>query len=147
VSSPISNPLARAYDVIEDMTAVIAAKTEQELRISEKIAAAIGDMCITETTDMNLPELVDRLIDIAHAEHARAGTLAWVPEPEPSPPAVFLVFDDCGRIRVPSCTSVDDAMERAESMLREGSSGTVLYVARRVAQCAAHIQTVWTAEE
>lgn len=131
--------LTRAKSVVQDMTAIIAAKCEQERTLSEQIAQAIGPMLDTDPSDMELPELVGALIDFALGEHARAQVMSM--EPEESPGA-FLVLNADGRITGP----VHDTEKKARAWAAQAAEvrqGTAFTVARRIAHCNTRIAIDW----
>jgi hypothetical protein len=136
----LKRELERACTVVQDMTDIIAAKCAQEYKLSEQIAAAIGFMLDTDTSDMELPELVGALIDFALGEHARAEVMSMEPE---EAPGVFLVQQPNGRNVQCPCNTRKAAMERADAMLLEGTNGTELYVVQRLARCVAVVEIEW----
>ena len=126
-------------NLLQDMTAIIAAKCEQERTIAEQIAQAIGPMLDTDTSDMELPELVGALIDFALGEHARAQVMSMEPE---EAPGVFLVLNTDGRITGPVHDTEKKAREWAElgAQMREGKAFTI---ARRIAHCNTRVAIDW----
>ena len=123
--------------LVQDMTAIIAAKCEQERTLAEQIAQAIGPMLDTDTSDMELPELVGALIDFALGEHARAQVMSMEPEESPG---VFLVLNADGRITGPFHNSDGDARAYINQV---GRSSSQFMVARRVASCTTRIAADW----
>lgn len=123
--------------LLQDMTAIIAAKCKQERTLAEQIAQAIGPMLDTDTSDMELPELVGALIDFALGEHARAQVMSMEPE---EAPGVFLVLNADGRITGPVHKSDRDARAHAQQCGRSSSGFTIV---RRVATCTTRIETDW----
>ncbi len=123
--------------LVQDMTAIIAAKCEQERTLAEQIAQAIGPMLDTDTSDMELPELVAALIDFALGEHARAQVMSMEPE---DAPGVFLVLNADGRITGPFHNSDGDARAYINQV---GRSSSQFMVARRVASCTTRIAADW----
>lgn len=123
--------------LVQDMTAIIAAKCEQERTLSEQIAQAIGPMLDTDPSDMELPELVGALIDLALGEHARAQVMSMEPE---EAPGVFLVLNADGRITGPFHNSDGDARAYINQV---GRSSSQFIVARRVASCTTRIAADW----
>lgn len=125
--------------LLQDMTAIIAAKCEQERTLAEQIAQAIGPMLDTDTSDMELPELVGALIDFALGEHARAQVMSMEPE---DAPGVFLVLNTDGRITGPVHDTEKKAREWAElgAQMREGKAFTI---ARRIAHCNTRVAIDW----
>ena len=138
-AADIARELTRAQSVVQDMTAIIADKCAQERTLSEQIAAAIGPMLDTDTSDMDLPELVGALIDFALGEHARAQVMSMEPE---EAPGVFLVLNADGRITGPVHDTEKKARDWAElgAQMREGKAFTI---ARRVAHCNTRITIDW----
>lgn len=134
----LDDELTRAKSVVQDMTAIIAAKREQERTLAEQIAQAIAPMIDTDTSDMELPELVAALIDVALREHARAQIMSMEPE---NPDGVFLVQQPNGRTVSCPCITRTAATARAEAMLQDGTNGLELHVVQRLARCVAHIET------
>ena len=131
--------LSRAESVVHDMTAVIAAKCEQELKLSEQIADAIGPMLELDTSDMDLPQLVAALIDVARIEKASAQVENMEPE---GAPGVFLVLNADGRITGP----VHDTEKKARAwaaQAAEARQGSAFTVARRIAHCNTRIAIDW----
>jgi len=126
--------------LVQDMTAIIAAKCDQERTLAEQIAQAIGPMLDTDTSDMELPELVGALIDFALGEHARAQVMSMEPE---NADGVFLVQQPNGRSVSCPCITRTAAMARAEAMLNEGTNGLELQVVQRLARCVAVVETEW----
>ena len=124
-------------NLLQDMTAIIAAKCEQERTLAEQIAQAIGPMLDTDTSDMELPELVGALIDFALGEHARAQVMSMEPE---DAPGVFLVLNTDGRITGPFHNSDGDARAYINQF---GRSSSQFMVARRVASCTTRIAADW----
>lgn len=126
-------------NLLQDMTAIIAAKCKQERTLAEQIAQAIGPMLDTDTSDMELPELVGALIDFALGEHARAQVMSMEPE---DAPGVFLVLNDDGRITGPVHDTEKKAREWAElaAQMREGNAFTI---ARRIAHCNTRVAIDW----
>lgn len=126
-------------NLLQDMTAIIAAKCKQERTLAEQIAQAIGPMLDTDTSDMELPELVGALIDFALGEHARAQVMSMEPE---EAPGVFLVLNADGRITGPVHDTEKKAREWAElgAQMREGKAFTI---ARRIAHCNTRIAIDW----
>lgn len=133
----LDDELARAKSVVQDMTAIIAAKCDQERTLAEQIAQAIGPMLDTDTSDMELTELVGALIDFALGEHARAQVMSMEPEESPG---VFLVLNADGRITGPFHNS--DGAARAY-INQVGRSSSQFMVARRVASCTTRIAADW----
>ena len=135
----IDDELARAKSVVQDMTAIIAAKVKQERTLAEQIAQAIGPMLDTDTSDMELTELVGALIDFALGEHARAQVMSMEPE---EAPGVFLVLNADGRITGPVHDTEKKARDWAElgAQMREGKAFTI---ARRIAHCNTRIAIDW----
>lgn len=133
----LDDELRRAKSVVQDMTAIIAAKCKQERSLSEQIAQAIGPMLDTDTSDMELPELVGALIDFALGEHARAQVMSMEPE---DAPGVFLVLNADGRITGPFHNSDGDARAYINQV---GRSSSQFMVARRVASCTTRIAADW----
>lgn len=131
--------LARAESVVHDMTAVIAAKCEQELKLSEQIADAIGPMLELDTSDMELPELVAALIDVARIEKASAQVTNMEPE---EAPGVFMVLDSNGRLAGPPHDTAQKAREHIE-VLAAQRAGHRFVVARRIAICNTRIAIDW----
>ncbi len=136
-AATLSRELNSALNVIQDMSAVIAANCAQERTLAEQIANAIGPMLDTDTSDMDLPELVGALIDFALGEHARAQVMSMEPE---DAPGVFLLLNGDGRITGPIHKSDRDA--RAWAQQYRGSS-SIFTVVRRVATCTTRIETDW----
>lgn len=134
----LDDELTRAKAVVQDMTAIIAAKCEQERTLAEQIAQAIAPMIDTDTSDMELPELVAALIDVALNAHF--SDLATPVTPE-NPDGVFLVQQPNGRTVSCPCITRTAATARAEAMLQEGTNGLELHVVQRLARCVAHIET------
>ena len=139
----LDDELARAKSVVQDMTAIIAAifaaKCDQERTLAEQIAQAIGPMLDTDTSDMELPELVGALIDFALGEHARAQVMSMEPE---DAPGVFLVLNADGRITGP----VHDTEKKARAWAAQAAEvrqGTAFTVARRIAHCNTRIAIDW----
>ena len=135
----IDDELARAKSVVQDMTAIIAAKCKQERTLADQIAQAIGPMLDTDTSDMELPELVGALIDFALGEHARAQVMSMEPE---DAPGVFLVLNADGRITGP----VHDTEKKARAWAAQAAEvrqGTAFTVARRIAHCNTRIAIDW----
>ena len=139
----IDDELARAKSVVQDMTAIIAAifaaKCDQERTLAEQIAQAIGPMLDTDTSDMELTELVGALIDFALGEHARAQVMSMEPE---DAPGVFLVLNADGRITGP----VHDSEKKARAWAAQAAEvrqGTAFTVARRIAHCNTRIAIDW----
>lgn len=126
-------------NLLQDMTAIIAAKCAQERTLAEQIAQAIGPMLDTDTSDMELPELVGALIDFALGEHARAQVMSMEPE---EAPGVFLVLNADGRITGPVHDTEKKAREWAElgAQMREGKAFTI---ARRIAHCNTRVAIDW----
>ena len=124
-------------NLLQDMTAIIAAKCEQERTLAEQIAQAIGPMLDTDTSDMELTELVGALIDFALGEHARAQVMSMEPE---GAPGVFLVLNADGRITGPFHNSDGDARAYINQV---GRSSSQFMVARRVASCTTRIAADW----
>ena len=126
-------------NLLQDMTAIIAAKCKQERTLAEQIAQAIGPMLDTDTSDMELPELVGALIDFALGEHARAQVMSMEPE---EAPGVFLVLNADGRITGPVHDTEKKARDWAElgAQMREGKAFTI---ARRIAHCNTRIAIDW----
>ncbi len=124
-------------NLLQDMTAIIAAKCKQERTLAEQIAQAIGPMLDTDTSDMELPELVGALIDFALGEHARAQVMSMEPE---EAPGVFLVLNAEGRITGPFHNSDGDARAYINQF---GRSSSQFMVARRVASCTTRIAADW----
>lgn len=133
----LDDELTRAKSVVQDMTAIIAAKCEQERTLAEQIANAIGPMLDTDPSDMDLPELVGALIDFAIGEHARAQVMSMEPD---DAHGVFLVLNADGRITGPIHESDRDARAYAQQCGRSSSGFTVV---RRVATCTTRIETDW----
>ena len=135
----IDDELARAKSVVQDMTAIIAAKVKQERTLAEQIAQAIGPMLDTDTSDMELPELVGALIDFALGEHARAQVMSMEPE---DAPGVFLVLNADGRISGP----VHDTEKKARGWAAQAAEvrqGNAFTIARRIAHCNTRIAIDW----
>ena len=126
-------------NLVQDMTAIISAKCKQERTLAEQIAQAIGPMLDTDTSDMELPELVGALIDFALGEHARAQVMSMEPE---EAPGVFLVLNTDGRITGPVHDTEKKAREWAElgAQMREGKAFTI---ARRIAHCNTRVAIDW----
>ena len=126
-------------NLLQDMTAIIAAKCKQERTLAELIAQAIGPMLDTDTSDMELPELVGALIDFALGEHARAQVMSMEPE---EAPGVFLVLTADGRITGPFHDTEKKAREWAElcAQMREGKAFTI---ARRIAHFNTRVVIDW----
>ena len=124
-------------NLLQDMTAIIAAKCKQERTLAEQIAQAIGPMLDTDTSDMELPDLVAALIDFALGEHARAQVMSMEPEESPG---VFLVLNGDGRITGPFHNSDGDARAYINQV---GRSSSQFMVARRVASCTTRIAADW----
>lgn len=135
----LDDDLTRAKSVVQDMTAIIAAKCKQERTLAEQIAQAIGPMLDTDTSDMELTELVGALIDFALGEHARAQVMSMEPE---EAPGVFLVLNADGRITGPVHDTEKKARDWAElgAQMREGKAFTI---ARRIAHCNTRIAIDW----
>ncbi len=138
-AADLERDLNSARNVVQDMTAIIAAKCEQERTLAEQIAQAIGPMLDTDPSDMELPELVGALIDFALGEHARAQVMSMEPE---EAPGVFLVLNTDGRITGPVHDTEKKAREWAElsAQMREGKAFTI---ARRIAHCNTRIAIDW----
>lgn len=131
--------LTRAKSVAQDLTAIIAAKCDQERTLAEQIAQAIGPMLDTDTSDMELTELVGALIDFALGEHARAQVMSMEPE---DAPGVFLVLNADGRITGPFHDTEKKARAWA-AQAAEVRQGTAFTVARRIAHCNTRIAIDW----
>lgn len=127
--------LTRAKSVVQDMTAIIAAKCEQDLKIAEQIAQAIGPMLDTDTSDMELPELVGAIIDFALGEHARAQVMSMEPE---DAPGVFLVLNESGRHIGPFHYTAREAQAWVSKQF--GHDGYEFTVVRRVATTSLSIK-------
>jgi BMFP domain-containing protein YqiC len=135
----LDDELNRAKSVVQDMTAIIAAKCDQERTLSEQIAAAIAPMLDTDPSDMELPELVGALIDFALGEHARAQVMSMEPE---EAPGVFLVLNADGRITGP----VHDSEKKAREWAAQGAEhrqGAAFTIARRIAHCNTRVVIDW----
>lgn len=124
-------------NLLQDMTAIIAAKCAQERTLAEQIAQAIGPMLDTDSSDMELPELVGALIDFALGEHARAQVMSMEPDPLAD---VFMVLNAEGRITGPFHNSDRAARDYVQQFGRSSSS---FMVARRVATCTTRIAADW----
>lgn len=135
----LDDELTRAKSAVQDMTAIIAAKCDQERTLAEQIAQAIGPMLDTDTSDMELPDLVGALVDFALGEHARAQVMSMEPE---DAPGVFLVLNADGRITGPVHDTEKKARDWAElgAQMREGKAFTI---ARRIAHCNTRIAIDW----
>ena len=96
-------------------------------------------MLDTDTSDMELPELVGALIDFALGEHARAQVMSMEPE---DATGVFLVLNADGRITGPVHDTEKKAREWAElgAQMREGKAFTI---ARRIAHCNTRVVIDW----
>ena len=138
-AADIERELTRAQSVVQDMTAIIAAKCEQERTLAEQIATAIGPMLDTDTSDMELPELVGALIDFALGEHARAQVMSMEPE---EAPGAFLVLNADGRITGPVHDSEKTAREWARHAA-EHRQGAAFTIARRIAHCNTRVVIDW----
>ena len=138
-AADINEKLISAESVVQDMTAIIAAKCEQERTLAEQIAQAVGPMLDTDTSDMELTELVAALIDFALGEHARAQVMSMEPE---DAPGVFLVLTADGRITGPFHDTEKKAREWAElcAQMREGKAFTI---ARRIAHFNTRVVIDW----
>lgn len=138
-AATLSRELNSALNVIQDMSAVIAANCAQERTLAEQIANAIGPMLDTDPSDMDLPELVGALIDFAIGEHARAQVMSMEPE---DAPGVFLVLNADGRITGP----VHDTEKKARAwgaQAAELRQGTAFTIARRIAHCNTRVAIDW----
>ena len=131
--------LSRAESVVHDMTAVIAAKCEQEMKLSEQIADAIGTMLDLDTSDMDLPQLVAALIDVARIEKASAQVASMEPE---DAPGVFMVLDSNGRLTGPTHDTAKKARDHVE-LLDAKREGHRFVVARRIAICSTSVAVDW----
>lgn len=138
-AADIERELTRAQSVVQDMTAIIAAKCEQERTLAEQIATAIGPMLDTDTSDMELPELVGALIDFALGEHARAQVMSMEPE---EAPGAFMVLNADGRITGPVHDSEKTAREWAMHAA-EHRQGAAFTIARRIAHCNTRVVIDW----
>lgn len=135
----LAEKLDRAESVAHDMTAVIAAKCEQERKLSEQIAHVISTMLEIDTSDMELPELVAALIDVARIEKASAQVANMEPE---EAPGVFMVLDSNGRITGPSHDTAKKAREHVELLAAQRADHRFV-VARRVAICSTSVAVDW----
>jgi len=135
----LAEDLSIDRSVFNDLVAVIAVKVKQERTLAEQIAQAIAPMLDTDTSDMELPELVGALIDFALGEHARAQVMSMEPE---DAPGVFLVLNADGRITGPVHDTEKKAREWAElgAQMREGKAFTI---ARRIAHCNTRVAIDW----
>ena len=126
--------------LVQDMTAIIAAKCEQERTLSEQIAQAIGPLWTElDTSDMDLQELVDGLVGMVNGQAIRIETMSAEAE---DAPGVFLVLNADGRITGPVHDTEKKARDWAElgAQMREGKAFTI---ARRIAHCNTRIAIDW----
>lgn len=130
--------LNNAQGLVQDMTAIIAARCAQDLALSEQIAHAIGDTLDTDPADMDLPELVQALIDYARDQHVRAEAMAIEPDPTPAPPATFFVLNFDGRITGRAHNSDSDARAWAAN-----NGAGAFTIVRVVASCTTRVATEW----
>ncbi len=129
--------LARAQEVVQDMTAVIGAKVANERDLAERIAARAGHLFDLETSDLELDELIDGLLEYAVSAHIQAEVQAMEPE---DAPGVFLVLNADGRITGP----VHDSDAAARAYVQQcGRASSAFMVVRRVATCTTRIVADW----
>ena len=129
--------LARAQEVVQDMIAVISAKVANERDLAERIAARAGHLFDLETSDLELDDLIDGLLEYAVSAHIQAEVQAMEPE---DAPGVFLVLNADGRIIGPFHNSDGDARAYIQQF---GRSSSQFMVARRVATCTTRIVADW----
>lgn len=129
--------LAKAQEVVQDMIAVISAKVANERDLAERIAARAGHLFDLETSDLELDDLIDGLLEYAVSAHIQAEVQAMEPE---DAPGVFLVLNAEGRITGPFHNSDGDARAYIQQF---GRSSSQFLVARRVATCTTRIVADW----
>lgn len=138
-AADLERELQRTQCVVQDLTAVIAAKCARDLELAERIAARAAHLFDADTSDMELEDLIDALLEEVAGQHISAEIQAM----EPDVDAVFFALNEDGRITGPIHPSEAKAREWGERMLKD-RQGRQFTVVRRVATCSTRVLIDWT---